>query len=111
MEGRERIILLEPNVVGRTSTGQPKFGDPIHHRIFASRIDRGGPVILSEDVETKDWETRFEFRNQGLSSQSLGAKISQEWKVRDDLGIVYAVVSVRFLDRAKRKLGLFTVRQ
>ena len=111
MEGRERLVLLEPNEIGKTATGQPKYGNPNEHKVYAVRKDRGGPIIQTNNVETKEWETRFEIRNQGSGPNSFGARLSQKWSVRDDNGILYSVISVSFLDRAKRKLALYTARQ
>ena len=62
MEGRVRIVLIEPGAESQDSFGEVS-SVPVEHRIGALRTDGGGGIGGAAD----DWEREYEVRSVGLS--------------------------------------------
>ena len=101
VEGRNRIVLIEPGM-----KVQDEYGDvsstPIKHRLSALRTDRGGRRGVEADTTVGEWEREYEVRNAGLSD------ISTRWFLQDteDGDRVFAIESIRRFASNARKLIL-----
>ena len=100
MEGRTRIVLIEPG-----AESQDTFGDvsstPVQHSRSALRTDRGGRRGEVLDTSVGEYEREYELRDVGLA-------VTNAWLLQDidDGGRTFAIESVVRPASRQRKLIL-----
>ena len=89
MQGRTRIVLLEPQAAETDSTGDISTTARSHAR-GALRTDRGGRREVEAGAELGEWDRRYEVRSVGLE------RIGKGWLLQDldDGGRVFVIDAI-----------------
>lgn len=89
-----RITLLEPGPETRSPRGGVRKGEPVPHKVWASRLDRGGGERLQASAVVGSWSTRFRVR----WSRAI-RDISHKWDLTDENGRAYDIERVAEIGR------------
>lgn len=101
MQARERITLLRPD-------RQEGVTNPVGYTriiVYAVRMDTGGRTLNTQEIEEKDWDTRFEVYAHGFE------RVDQRWLIEDQFERRYVVMAVAHSDRRKRNILLYATRK
>ena len=87
------VLFLEPAPTGeRDALGAPVYRDPVGHRVWCSRQDRGGAEgFTAESVVGGDWQRRYECHAEAFPA---GRRPTEQWSLEADDGVPMAIREV-----------------